>query len=391
MRDEPVMTAPEVHSAMPLDAQIRHRIDALIDRVSADLALQLRGLADELVSATAADQSDAVQLAVRAAEEQAERRVSEAEADARLAVEGAREDLRVATEASATERAARAGERDAMLAGFERLLVHLRHIDASESLRGVLDAFAEGLTEAGARSLFLVRRGDVFRGWRFSGFGEQAPDAWAVSLPADAMGPLASVIESREARELHPDVFGTAALRDLAFAGLSHDRAGLAVPVCIGNVTIAIAYVDDGGVVDRIVPGPWPEVVQILARHTSRRLEALTTRRAVAFGLVPRAASDSSAPTTPPEEEGVSEPRAIEAAARYARLLVSEIRLYNEGTIRQGRQQRDLRRRLRSEIDRARRMYEERVPSSLPGRHEYFERELLRTLADGDPDALGSD
>ena len=86
-----------------------------------------------------------------------------------------------------------------------------------------------------------------------------------------------------------------------------------------------------------------------------------------------------------------AEPGAIEAAERYARLLVAEIRLYNESTIRVGRQQRDLRWRLRREIDRARQMYEARVPTSLAGRAEYFERELVRTLAEGDPDALGTD
>lgn len=391
MPDVPVDTAPDCDTVMTLDAQVRQRLDALIDRVSTDLAHQLRGLADELVSAATAERVDAVQEAVRLVEEQANRRASDAEADARLAIAGAREDVRVAAEATAAERAARVGERDSMLADFERLLVHLAAIDAAGSLRGVLDAFADGLAAAGPRSWLLVRRGDAFRGWRLTGFGANAPEAWSVSLAADETGPLADVIRQGEACALHPDVFGTQELRDFAFASLSPDRAGLAVPVCIGRATVALGYVDDGGVVDRVVPGPWPEIVQILARHTSRRLEALTARRAVAAGLVPALSDSGSLAAGAPGDVSLALPGATEAAERYARLLVSEIRLYNEPIIRLGRQQRDLRRRLRTEIDRARRMYEERVPSSLPGRHDYFERELLRTLADGDPEALGTD
>jgi hypothetical protein len=78
-----------------------------------------------------------------------------------------------------------------------------------------------------------------------------------------------------------------------------------------------------------------------------------------------------------------------ESARRYARLLVSEIKLYNEAAVRAGRQQRDLRQRLRSEIDRAQRLYEERVPPAVGARDQYFHQELVQTLADGDATLLG--
>ena len=68
---------------------------------------------------------------------------------------------------------------------------------------------------------------------------------------------------------------------------------------------------------------------------------------------------------------------------------MSEIKLYNEGAVRVGRERRDLMRRLKSEIDRARRLYEERVPDSISGRETYFRQELVDTLADGDPTLLG--
>ena len=52
--------------------------------------------------------------------------------------------------------------------------------------------------------------------------------------------------------------------------------------------------------------------------------------------------------------------------------------------------QRDLRQRLRGEIDRAQRLYEERVPPAVGARDQYFHQELVQTLADGDPTLLGN-
>jgi hypothetical protein len=74
----------------------------------------------------------------------------------------------------------------------------------------------------------------------------------------------------------------------------------------------------------------------------------------------------------------------VQSARRYAKLLVSEIKLYNEGAVRVGRERRDLRSRLGDEIDRARRLYDQRVPQSLHGRDAYFQQELVQTLAEGD-------
>ena len=79
-----------------------------------------------------------------------------------------------------------------------------------------------------------------------------------------------------------------------------------------------------------------------------------------------------------------------EAARRYARLLISEIKLYNEGAVRVGREQRDLLTRLRDEVGRARRLYQERVPPTVTARDRYFDDELRQILADGDASRLGN-
>lgn len=76
-------------------------------------------------------------------------------------------------------------------------------------------------------------------------------------------------------------------------------------------------------------------------------------------------------------------------ARRFARLLVSEIKLYNESKVDQGRKNRDLYERLKEDIDRSRQMYDERISDDVRKGSNYFYDELVRILADGDSTVLG--
>lgn len=77
-------------------------------------------------------------------------------------------------------------------------------------------------------------------------------------------------------------------------------------------------------------------------------------------------------------------------ARRFARLLVSEIKLYNEDKVKQGREANDLYTRLKEAIDRSREMYDKRVEPPVSSKFDYFHYELVNDLADGDPNRLGS-
>ncbi len=76
-------------------------------------------------------------------------------------------------------------------------------------------------------------------------------------------------------------------------------------------------------------------------------------------------------------------------ARRFARLLVSEIKLYNESKVEQGRKNHDLYERLKEDIDRSRQMYDERIGDDVRKVSNYFYDELVRILADGKAEALG--
>lgn len=76
-------------------------------------------------------------------------------------------------------------------------------------------------------------------------------------------------------------------------------------------------------------------------------------------------------------------------ARRFARLLVSEIKLYNESKVEQGRKNNDLYERLKEDIDRSRQMYDERITDDVRRVSNYFYDELVRILADGRAESLG--
>lgn len=79
-----------------------------------------------------------------------------------------------------------------------------------------------------------------------------------------------------------------------------------------------------------------------------------------------------------------------EEARRLARLLVSEIKLYNEELIEVGRRDGNIYERLREDIDRSRQMYEERIdPRVSESDQDYFRQEMVQRLAGGDPSVLG--
>jgi hypothetical protein len=130
--------------------------------------------------------------------------------------------------------------------------------------------------------------------------------------------------------------------------------------------------------------------LELLARHAARCLESITalrTARYVADRMAwPPAHADAS--EREPAAGELLDPDARQAAHRYARLLIAEIKMYHEATIATGRRQRDLMSRLGGEIARAQAMYDERIPERVRRATDFFRAELVRTLAGGDESLL---
>jgi hypothetical protein len=104
-----------------------------------------------------------------------------------------------------------------------------------------------------------------------------------------------------------------------------------------------------------------------------------------------------AAPSAPPRPgpppvsrpHSPEEQKAHEDAKRFARLVVSEIKLYNESKVNEGRRNKDIYERLKEDIERGRQMYTDRVPGNVRDATNYFHDELVRILAGGDVNALG--
>jgi hypothetical protein len=258
-------------------------------------------------------------------------------------------------------------ERQAQLAGFDRLLTSIRALDNAHTLTEALDALLQHAASSASRAAVFLVNGDRLHSWKAIGFPQLGSSGFESALTG--AGLLAQAIHKGDAVSSSPSQPAP------AFAALPSDRVGLAVPIHVGGRAVALLYADNAASAAPESPASWPEAVETLARHASTVLGLLTAvRTAQALGVATGGNGEA-------DEQG---------ARRYARLLVSEIKLYNEAAVKTGRERRDLLERLRPEIARARRLYEERVPTSLGARSQYFQQELLHTLADGDPALLGN-
>ena len=91
------------------------------------------------------------------------------------------------------------------------------------------------------------------------------------------------------------------------------------------------------------------------------------------------------------EPQATDEEKLHTEARKFARLLVSEIKLYNESHVLEGRENKDLYIRLKRDIDRSREMYQQRVSPIVLQKIDHFHEEIIRTLGNNDPSTLGSD
>jgi hypothetical protein len=77
-------------------------------------------------------------------------------------------------------------------------------------------------------------------------------------------------------------------------------------------------------------------------------------------------------------------------AHRFARLLVDEIKLYNQVKVSEGRKHKDLYDRLKEDIEKSRATYQKRYGNTAAGGADYFSQELVRSLAEDDTSIMGA-
>jgi hypothetical protein len=231
---------------MSREILIRRTVDRFIARMREQTDAQLEALATELLQIVQGDM-----------------RTGRADVD-RAAVEVAR----------AVAKGGSHARHDLM----SRLVAAVRRLDDAATLRGVLDALADGAAAEAARVAIFTCDQQVLRSYRHSGYGlDQAP----TDLRADVVPLLANVIATRQPASLEGETV-EGAQGCPAWMRPPAGRVGRLIPILLGAQVAAVLYADGP---DRPADQPgaavWTEQVEVLVRHASARLESVTSQRAV--------------------------------------------------------------------------------------------------------------
>ncbi len=284
-------------------------------------------------------------------------------------------------------------------------------------------------------ALFILKGGNCI-GWHALGF-DQSPGfsneaLKRISVPSNADTVFRAVMTSRQ-RFLGESSAHRDNVQLLSRIGTVLPTNIFAMPLILRDKVAGVVYADSG---DSREPLGGVEAIEILVVYASRILDLMNATKAVgktttefqsdrlpqmkeatpppvapAPAPAPRSGEDDSGtvllnvrdieaqaiaqvsspkPAAPTLESMDKETRKQhEDAKRFARLLISEIKLYNEAKVQQGRKQQGVYELLKDDIERSRQLYFERVSSSIRDSTNYFNEELVRILAEGHESALG--
>jgi hypothetical protein len=268
---------------------------------------------------------------------------------------------------------------------------------------------------SGRSALFVVKNGSA-TGWQGAGFSSNdAIKDFALDVSS---GLAARVMQSRTPEN------GSASDFDHNFIskfGSSSDGNLSLLPLLLKDKVSALIYADSGpqgGALDSAAldvlvkaTSSWLEVVsqrkqaqkegsaepemhsapQVndpFAAHAplhSAKAQHIPEPAPVAMAAAAGAGSSvAAAPALSPEEAEIHR-----KAQRFARLLMDEIKLYNQAKVAEGRKNKDLYDRLKEDIEKSRTTYQKRYGNTSAASADYFSQELIRSLAEDDVSLLG--
>lgn len=289
----------------------------------------------------------------------------------------------------------------------------LNNKETQEEILGLLLDYAHKFFPRIA--LFTVRK-DRFIGWSSRGYSEEtARNIADFSLPDSECPEFQEALESEEF-ETNSDLSGNSSL---SFVQAESAATSHLLPLQVMQRPVALLLAE--GADDA---SSRSSALSILTKLTELRLENIALKILYALTEEKTAAEPEPVMEAEPAEEAaepepVMETEPAEEAAeppvvtgkeqpqetvsdadeeklhadakRFARLLISEIKLYNENAVLDGRENSDLYLRLKGDIDKSREMYENRVSPAVSQKIDYFHDEIVRILGDNDASTLGSD
>ena len=262
-------------------------------------------------------------------------------------------------------------------------------IHESGSQADILRHLLEGEARFAGRVALFVVKGNAISGWQGIGFEEN--DAIKTLSIQTGSGLAGKAIQARNPAAGSAQEFDAGFVRSMKPPA---DGQCLVLPLVVKDKVAAMIYADAG-----TVPGGTLDSsgLQALTRFAAIWLELAALRKAGGSAPAedvaqpqPAAAMAASAPASVPASSGSEEDELHKKARRFAKLLVEEIKLYNQPRVEEGRQNKDLYERLKVDIEKSRSTYDKRYAESAVASADYFTQELIRILADNDASLMGA-
>lgn len=294
-----------------------------------------------------------------------------------------------------------------------------------EILRALLDA---GSAHAARVALFVVK-GGAATGWQSRGLGD---DDGVKDFPLDlTAGPTA---HANQHRVVTPANIAEMDRRFVKQFGGPQNEQVVILPLVLKDKVAALLYADGGasGTLDVsalevlvLSTSAWLEVASLrkqaqmhrdagdsapeapaahvpiqtvssfsdpFAGHTPKHTGAMVPEPVAEVVEVSSAASASAAAAPAADPFAGLSPEDADThrkAQRFARLLVDEIKLYNQAKVSEGRRNRDLYDRLKEDIEKSRTTFHKRYGNTAAASGDYFQREVVRSLAEDDLSVMG--
>lgn len=179
---------------------------------------------------------------------------------------------------------------EAELSRSARLVNAIRSLDEARGLSEVLERLLQRAGDEVDRAAVLLVKGDRLTGWRLTGFAPDAPPPNSIDLSVEDAGLAGAAYRTGVSASRPSDAVDAPRLPP--FASNSGEHHAMALPVRVGGEVVAVLYADAPGHQPASDPR-WPAVLEVLARHASRVLEALTVQKAAGLSM-PRAVAHRS-------------------------------------------------------------------------------------------------
>jgi hypothetical protein len=309
-------------------------------------------------------------------------------------------------------------------------------IHAGSTQKEILKALLDAGTSYASRVALFVVKGGAASGWQARGLAE---DDQIKDFPLDmTAGPASHACQNRVATPANIAEMDRRFVKQ--FGGPSNEQIVI-LPLVLKDKVAALLYADggaenllDAGSLEVLVmaTSAWLEVASLRKQAQQREtVEAMPSMERPAPPPAPVQAvssfSDPFAAHSPkhiarapePEPEPAAEVVEVAASAasasaaaapaadpfaglsaedadthrkaqRFARLLVDEIKLYNQAKVNEGRRNKDLYDRLKEDIDKSRTTFQKRYGSTVAASGDYFQKEVVRSLAEDDFSVMGA-